>query len=137
MILSTVAEISSLILWGIYNQCLLRYSTIDILRSSSIIGYLHFKQYSILVWLPKLKYEIWGRSDQWLLTNTTFNILWSYSNSSLTKTFYRLFVPPGWRLKVEENTISGCWGIPILLFWCCLPSVKLINNATQWHHLSK
>ena len=33
----------------------------------------------ILVWSPQLKFKIWGRSDLWLLNNSTFNILRSSS----------------------------------------------------------
>ena len=102
-------------IWVRYNQWLLWYSTFYFLRSSSIGGCLHFKnfkfwfgpqslssnfeedpisgcwdipfsifwgnlllevviyyrwssfhfkQYSILVWSPKLKFKIWGRSDE-------------------------------------------------------------------------
>ena len=45
---------------------LLRYSTFDILRSSSIGGRLHFNQVLILGWCPELKFKNWGRSDQGL-----------------------------------------------------------------------
>jgi hypothetical protein len=48
-------------------------------RFSSIGGRLHFKNFFILVWTPKLRFEIWGRSDQWLLRYSTFNILRSSS----------------------------------------------------------
>ena len=39
----------------------------NIMKSSSIGDSLHFKQYSIFVWSPWLKFKIWGRSDQLLL----------------------------------------------------------------------
>ena len=45
------------------------------LRSSSMHGHLHFMSFSILVWSHKLKFKFWGRSDQWLLRNSTINIL--------------------------------------------------------------
>ena len=37
-------------IWGISDQCLMRYSTFNILRSSSIGGRLHFKKYLSFVW---------------------------------------------------------------------------------------
>ena len=50
---------------GRTDQWLLRYSTVYILRLSSIGCRLHFNIF-ILVWSPKFKFKIWGRSDQWL-----------------------------------------------------------------------
>ena len=42
-------------------------------------GHIHFKQFCIMVWSLKLKF-LRGRSDQWLLKCSTFNILSSSSN---------------------------------------------------------
>ena len=38
-----------------------------------------FQAFLILVWSHKLKFEIWGKSDQWLPSYSTFNILRSSS----------------------------------------------------------
>ena len=46
------------------DQWLLRYSTFNILKSSSIGGRLHCKPFSILVWSPYLKFQIWLQSNQ-------------------------------------------------------------------------
>ena len=71
-------------IWGRSDQGLMSYSTVNmllryfafsILRSSSIGGWLHFKQWSILVWVPKFKFQIWGRSVQGLMSYSTLNIL--------------------------------------------------------------
>ena len=58
-------------IWWRLDQWLLRYSTFNILRSSSVGGCLPFIDF-ILVWSPWLKFKIWGKSDQWLLRYSTF-----------------------------------------------------------------
>ena len=62
-------------IWGKSDQWLLRYSTFNILRSSSILLLVVVFLSSfllILVWSPELKFQIWGRSGQWLLRYSTF-----------------------------------------------------------------
>ena len=61
------------------NMWLLRYSTLNILRSSSIGGHLHLQQFSIFVWSPRLKFKRWGRFSKWLQRYSAFNILMSSS----------------------------------------------------------
>ena len=56
-------------------QWLLRYSTFNILRSSSIGGCLYLKDLLNMVWSYKLKFKIWVWSNKWLLRYSTFNIL--------------------------------------------------------------
>ena len=53
-------------IWVRSNQWSLRYSTFNILRSSS------FQSFFILVWSPELKFKIWAKSNQWLLKYLTF-----------------------------------------------------------------
>ena len=60
-------------------QCLFRYSTFNILRSSSIGVCLRFEFIFIFVGSPELKFKIWEKSDHWLLRYSTFNILRSSS----------------------------------------------------------
>ena len=68
----------------------------------------HFKQYSILVWSPKLKLKIWGRYDQWLLRYCTFNICgrltWKVIFISCNFNFW--FGPLSLSLKFYEAPIS-------------------------------
>jgi hypothetical protein len=45
-----------------FNKWLLRYSTLNSFRSSSIGGYLHFQQFSNLVRFPRFKFKSWGWS---------------------------------------------------------------------------
>ena len=83
--------ITPLIHWNCYNtlwrikiwvwsdQWLLRYSTFNILRSSSIRCHLHLKHLKTLVWSSKFKVKIWVWSDQWLLRYSRSNILRSSS----------------------------------------------------------
>ena len=37
-------------------------------------GLLHLKHFYSLLWSHKLKFKIWGRSDQWLLRYSIFNV---------------------------------------------------------------
>ena len=45
-----------------FNKWLLRYSTLNSFRSSSIGGHLHFQQFSNLVRFPRFKFKSWGWS---------------------------------------------------------------------------
>ena len=47
-----------------FNQWILNYSPFNILRSSSIRGHLHWKNFFILVRSPEHKFQIWDRSGQ-------------------------------------------------------------------------
>ena len=100
-------------------QWLLRYSTLNILRSSSIGGRLQFKYFLILVWSPEHEVKIWGRYEQWLLRYSTFNIfgLSSIGGCLHFKIFLFWFGPLSINNKFEKDLISGCWDIQILLFW--------------------
>jgi hypothetical protein len=100
-------------------------------RSSSIGGRLNFKQYSILFWPHKLKFKIWGRSNEWLLRYSTINMLslssmecclpWNLSSS----------------LKFDENLESGCWDIPLLIFWGHLPWKVVFHGRSSSYHAIK
>ena len=71
----------------------------------------------------KLKFKIWGRSNQWLLRYSTFNIL------RLSSIWGRLHFKQFWfwfgllslSLKLEEDPISGCWDIQLLIYSGRLP----------------
>ena len=94
--------------WERSNQWLLRYSTFDILRSSSNRCHLHFKHFLLSVYSPKLKFKVWRRSDQWLLRYYTINIHVMASN------YFFIFLSPSpelncWRilLNLTGNVIGG------------------------------
>ena len=127
-------------IWGRSDQWLLRYSTLNIF----IGGHLHFKRFDfglflwalifrgrlslkdifitfdlISVWTSELKFKIWGRSDQCLLRYSTFDYLGSSSIGGCLhfKHFWFWFVPLILNLKFEEDLISVCWDIQLLIFW--------------------
>ena len=52
-----------------------RYSTFNILGSSSIGGCLHLKDFWNMVWWSYLKFKIWVQSNKWLRRYSTLNIL--------------------------------------------------------------
>jgi hypothetical protein len=97
------------------DQWLLRYSTFMILKSSSIGGCLHCKQFSILVWSPYLKFQLWLRSNQCLQRYSTFNILRSSSIGGCPH--FKQFLLHQIKLIFLENPIGGCWDIHLLIFW--------------------
>ena len=65
--------------WVGSNKWLLRYSTFNILGSSSIEVHLHGKDLYNTVWSSELKFRIWAESNKWLLRYTAFDILRSSS----------------------------------------------------------
>ena len=67
------------VIWVGSNKWLLRYCTFKILRSSSIRGHLHLKDWQNMIWSYKLQFKIFVWSNQWLLRKTNFNILRSSS----------------------------------------------------------
>ena len=77
----------------------------------------------IFVWSPDIKFKIWGRSDQKLLRYSTFNILRSSSIEGHLhfKHFAFWFGPLALSFKFDNDLISGCFVIQILIFWGCLP----------------
>ena len=66
-------------IWIWSNKWLLRYSTFNILRSSSIVVCLHFKDLWNMVCSSKLKFKNWVWSNKWLLRYSTLNIFRSSS----------------------------------------------------------
>jgi hypothetical protein len=74
--------------------------------------------FSISVWSPKLKLKIWGRSVQWLLRYSTFNVwgLLPLEVVFITTIFLFQFSPLSLSFKYEEDLLSGCWDILILIF---------------------
>ena len=109
-------------IWERSDQWLLKYSTFKILRSSSIGGCLPFKLL-ILVHSPSIKLQNWERSGQWLLRYSCLNILRSFSIGGRLpfEDFWFWFGPLSLSLRFEENLISGCWDIQLLIFWGPLP----------------
>ena len=107
--------------WSI--QWLLRYSTLNILRLSSIGGRLHFKKFLILVWSYPHKFKIWGRSDQWLLRYSTLIILRLSSIRCLLhfKNFGLWYGLTSLSFKFDEDPNSGSWYLQLLIIWGCLP----------------
>ena len=65
------------------------------------------------VWSTELKFQIWERSDQWLLRYSIGGCLWF-------KHFWFWFGPLNLSLKFEKDPASGCWNILLLIFWGCL-----------------
>ena len=88
------------------------------MRSSSIGGCLHLKDLQNMVWSYKLKFKIWVWSKKRLLRYSIFNILRSSSNGGyhLFKAIFFWFGPLSFSLKFEEDLISGCWDIQLLIF---------------------
>jgi hypothetical protein len=76
------------------------------LRSSSILGRLHFKQYSILVWSTLHRLKIWGRSYKWLWRYSTFNNLRSSSICGRLhlKQYWILVRSPLFKFKIWERS---------------------------------
>ena len=106
------------------------------LRSSSIKGQVVFhwrssslKLFFTLVWSPMIMFNIWWRSDQWVLRYSIFPIFRSSSIGGhlplkvvVIETFFLLwFGPMSLYLKFEEDPISGCWDIQIFIFWELFP----------------
>ena len=75
-----------------------------------------FQAFLILVWSPELKFEISGRSIQWLPRYSTFYILRSSSIGGRLhfEHFWFWFSPMSLSSKFEEDPISGCWNIQLL-----------------------
>ena len=105
------------------------FKVIFLLRSSSIWGHLHLIPLYILGCSHELKFQIWARSDQWLLRYSTFNILRSssiWSRLPLEFIFNRNLctlrvVPLSLSFKFEQDLTSGCWHILLFIFWGLLP----------------
>ena len=78
-----------------------------------------------------LKFKIRGRSDQWLLKYSTFNILRSSSIGRRLpfKHLWFWFSPLSLSLKFDVYPISGCWDIQLLIFWGLLPLVVVFLSS--------
>ena len=76
-----------------------------------------------MVWSSKLKVKISVLSNKWLLRYSIINIL----RSSPIGGHLHLGICKIWfshlslSCKFEFNPISGCWDIPLILFWGHLP----------------
>ena len=88
-------------------------------RSSSIWGHLHLTPLYPLVKSYKLKFQIWVRSDQWLLRYSTFHILRSSSILG--------------RLQLEVIFISHL--CIILKFWIWVRSNQWLLRYSTFHIL--
>jgi hypothetical protein len=105
-------------------------------RLSSMGGHLHVMHLLTLLWSYRLKFKIWTRSNQWLLRYTTINILRLSSNLGCLpwEVIFILcicklcFGHITFSLKYEHDPISGCWDIPLSIFWGCLP-IKVIFHG--------
>ena len=73
----------------------------------------------IFIWSPYHKLKNLGRSGQWFLRYSTFNIFRSPSivGHLPFKKFVSLVGPLGVKLEFEEDLISGCWDIQLFIFW--------------------
>ena len=93
---------------GRSDRWLPRYSTLNVLRSSSIRGHLHLQQYSLLVWSPRPKFKSWW-GEKWLLRYSTFNIL-------------------------STSSIGGCLHCkqPSILIWSLLYKFSIWERSDQW-----
>ena len=82
----------------------------------------------------ELKFKIWGRSDQWLLRYSTFDILRSSSIEGHLhfKHFLFWFGPLSLTLNLKKDPISGCWDIQHKIFWGHLP----LEVAFNWRSSS-
>ena len=89
----------------------MRCSTFNIFRFSSIGICFHVKHF-FLSWVGIL--NIWGWFDQLLRRYSNFNAL--RLPFSFQANFQLWFGPQNLSLKFEEDSLSGCWDIPILLF---------------------
>ena len=70
----------------------------------------------VLVWSPKNKFKIWGRSYRGLLRYSTFNI-WRSSSIWGCLHFKKCwFGPLRINLKFEKDPINGCRGIQLIIF---------------------
>ena len=99
------------------------------------------QEFLILIWSPKLKFKIWGRSDQWLQLYSTFNILRSSSNGGCLhfKSLQFWLGPLSISLKSEEDPMSGCWEMDVTSLYDGTggwPGYYLENNATLWPYLA-
>ena len=89
-----------------------------------------------MLWSYKLKFKIWARSNQWLLRYSTINILRLSSNLGRLpwEVIFMLcicklcFGHISLSLKFEQDPISGCWDIPLSIFWGCLP-IKVVFHG--------
>ena len=102
------------------------------MRSSSIGYCLQLQQFSILVWSPTIKFQIWGRSDQWYLRYSTFRRPLEFILNYTNLQFW--FGPIRLSFKYEEDPTSGYWDIPLLIFWGRLPLevVFIYSNFQIW-----
>ena len=112
---------------------LLRYSTFNILRSSSMRGRLHLKNLNTLLWSPK-KFKIWIRSGQWLLRYSTFNILRLSSNGGRLhfKHFFVFVWSPELKFKMWGRSNQWLLRYFIFLSRLTLKFVFISFNIQLW-----
>jgi hypothetical protein len=81
------------------------------LRSSWIGGHFQLKFFYSLVWLFELKFQIWGRSNQWLLRYICliFEVIFKVGGCLHWIIFIDLFGNIRLSLKFGEDPASGCW----------------------------
>ena len=88
-----------------------------------------------MVWSPQLKFQIWGRLEQWFLRYSTYIFLSSSSIGGCPQANFRCwFGPLRLSSKFEQDYISDYWVIPIFIFWGCLP-LKVLFISRQFSNL--
>ena len=98
-------------------------------RSSSIGSHLHLTPLYPFVKSCKLKFQIWVRSNQWVLRYSTFHILrWSSILGRLTLEVMFIWQlstqwlsPISLGFKFQLDLTRGCWDILLFIFWDHLP----------------
>ena len=88
----------------------------------------------------ELRSQIWGRSHQRLLRYQAFIILRSSSIGGrlsleivfILKHLFFWFGPLSLCFKFEEDLISGCWDIQLLIFWGLLPLEVVIRGHFKY-----
>ena len=116
--------------------CFIWIDTVPPIGSDCTGGHIHFKHFCIMVWSLKLKF-LRGRSDQWLLKCSTFNILSSSSNGAhlhFKQIHFISVLSPKLQLKVggrsdqwlvrystfnnlRSSSNGGCLDFRQFLFW--------------------
>ena len=108
------------------------------LRSSSIESCLHLNNFYRLVCSNKLKFKIWGRSDQRFLRYFIFDI-WGHLPLEVFFIWIIFIVWFGYislSLEFGEDPASGCWDRSLLIFYRLVCSnkikFKIWGRSDQW-----
>ena len=106
------------------------------LRSFSIWGHFNLKHFYSLVWLFELKFQIWGRSDQWLLRYLRSYSIWGFLHLN---NFYWLVCSSKLKFKIWGR--SDHWFLRYFIFdiWVHLPLEVffILINLKIWEHFDQ